>query len=518
MKNKLILIITVLLAATVSYGQGEIDVLRMSRNDLNGTARGIAMGGAFGALGGDVTGIAINPAGLGVYRSSEVVGTMNFSTTAIETNWQNYKSSDDKFKFNFDNLSYIGYYPLGNETLPWINFGFSYNRLKNFQRQYTAYGRDMKSSLTDYIAHITNGSEALNMDSDYGDPYRSGVPWLGVLGWNGYLIDSDVNDPHNTIYKSPLLEGETVDPSLKVTENGHIESYDFSVGTNIADKFLLGLTFSITDIYYSMYSKYTEETVDGGFDLMNDFSTEGSGCQIALGAIYRPIDALRFGVSYHSPTWYALTDYFQGRSDQNFNPLSGGSSSAATPDGAYNDYKLSTPHRWTFSAAAILGQSAILSLDYELMDYRGMDLKYADGFEDKENNYFIDTDFKTSSTVRAGLEYRVTPQFSLRAGYAVMQQPYEKQFKAGNVQVMTVGTIPHYTIEGDISQLSFGLGYKFTPQFYIDAAYVSRTQTDDLYFFPKFIEESSGQVLLNSTPAQFKNNLNKVAITLGYKF
>lgn len=31
------------------------------------------MGGAFGALGGDISGIAINPAGIGVYQKSEIV-------------------------------------------------------------------------------------------------------------------------------------------------------------------------------------------------------------------------------------------------------------------------------------------------------------------------------------------------------------------------------------------------------------------------------------------------------------
>lgn len=59
--------------------QGEVDALRFSREDLYGTARSMAMGGAFGALGGDLTGVNINPAGIAVYRSSEVVGTVNLS-------------------------------------------------------------------------------------------------------------------------------------------------------------------------------------------------------------------------------------------------------------------------------------------------------------------------------------------------------------------------------------------------------------------------------------------------------
>jgi len=64
------------------FGQGEVEANMISRGDLYGTARGLAMGGAFGALGGDQTGVAINPAGIAVYRSSEVAGTF---TTSRET-------------------------------------------------------------------------------------------------------------------------------------------------------------------------------------------------------------------------------------------------------------------------------------------------------------------------------------------------------------------------------------------------------------------------------------------------
>ncbi len=526
MKKILILSAIAICSSSFSYGQGEIDAIRFSKNDLTGTARGIAMGGAFGALGGDITGISINPAGLGIYRSSEIVGTMNFSSTNIKTNWNGTSNSESKFKFNFDNLSYVGYFPTGNESMPCFNFSFAYNRLKNFDRNFTASGRGMATSLTDYLANISNGIPVADLSFPKlgqagGNPYFSGAPWMSVLAYQGHLINAR---PDGLTYYPPeeLLEGDKVDPRLNVSERGAIDTYDFSLGTNVQEKLYLGLTFSFTDLSYSLSSVYSENFPHGatnGFDLYNDLTSEGSGYQLSVGAIYRPTDALRIGVSYHSPTWYSMTDRFIG--EVNYDDATGTGYTALTPDDGIQEYKFRSPYHWTFSLASIIGSRAILSLDYEITDYRGMNLKDQNGYEfpDPDNpNVFISQDFKTASTVRAGIEYRVTPQLSARAGYAWMQNPYEKNFREGKIQVMTSGTIPHYTLEGDASHFTCGLGYRITQNFYVDAAFVYRTQSDDIYYYSKFINTDTGQMIVDSTPAKSTNNMYKGVLTLGYKF
>jgi len=102
----------------------------MSGSDLSGTARGMAMGGAFGALGGDLTGISINPAGIGVYRSSEVVGTLGLAQEKSEVG----SVTRNKTQFAFDNIGFVGYFPLSKRCHPFLNFGFTYNNIKNFDK------------------------------------------------------------------------------------------------------------------------------------------------------------------------------------------------------------------------------------------------------------------------------------------------------------------------------------------------------------------------------------------------
>jgi long-subunit fatty acid transport protein len=520
--KKYLLSIIALSVCVYSFAQSEVDAHRFSVNDLSGTARGQAMGGAFGALGGDVTGVAINPAGIGIYRSSEIVGNLSIASnnaqTEVKTGWNGEVTKASKMKVNFDNLSYIGYYPLVKGSMLSLNFGFNYNRLKNFDRKYRVKGTDMPSSLIDYMTYHTNMNSIPHSFWDQsGDRYQSSVPWLSILAWDSYLI-SEVENTSDQ-YKSILYQ--KVNPDLVVSEKGNISAYDFTIGSNVANKFFWGVTFALTDVAYVLSSTHSEvfqaEGGKNGFSFDNSLDTDGSGFQFKTGVIFIPIDALRLGISYHSPTWFTMTDYYhagitpRGLTGDNGQPVG----RTETPVDNWK-YRFTTPSAWTFSAAAIIGSKAIVSLDYEIKDYSAMNFDEADSynyrFDYGVDNKYIDEDFKWASTVRAGLEVRFTPQFSGRLGYAYMQNPYQNEIRSGEREVITSGTVTHFTIDGDVSYFTTGIGYRFTPQFYMDAALVFRHQANDLYFYSQVPEN------VVSYPASYANNTVKGLITLGYKF
>jgi hypothetical protein len=524
MKQNLFILIF-LFVSVYSFGQGEIDAYRFSKTELSGTARGQAMGGAFGALGGDATGVAINPAGIGVYRSSEIIINTGLAFNQTKATFAGTKESKGNTNFSCDNLAYIGYFPLESDDLYSLNFGFNYNRLKSFDRKYQVSGRGMGSSLTHYMSEIVFKTPWSFWDdwTNYeGQFYAEGghPHWLGILGWNGWLINKDENSTDNDKYASILSKGEKVDPQLEVNERGSIGAYDFTVGANLNDKVYLGTTVTYTDISYVASTSYSENfAMGGGFNLNNEYNTEGSGLQVKLGVIFRPTDAFRFGISYHSPTWYSLTDYYFGKltpynilyDDKLIDPV-------LTPNGAH-DYNFKTPDIWTISAAAVLGRVAIVSLDYEYKNYSKMkfsDRNYNSSDYKVENDY-INGDFKSASTIRAGAEIRFTPQFSGRLGCAWMQNPYESKFKNSEIEVMTPGTIPNYTLEGNTLYLTTGVGFRFTPSFYMDLALIYRTQEDELHFFSPILYDD-GTYVVASTPAKMVNSSVKTQVTLGYKF
>jgi len=527
MKRNLLFIIALFVCA-LSFGQGEIDAYRYSNNDLSGTARGQAMGGAFGALGGDVTGIAINPAGIGVYRSSEILANMSLTSSLTSGN----TNQQSNTKFQFDNLSYTGYYSLAKGSMLSLNYGFNYNRIKSFDQQCSMSNSAMNSSLTDYMSLLTNGIPVSELTSYNNNPYKYNNPWLSVLGFDGGLI----THVGNNNYQSILDYGEQVTPSsLQVSEKGKVESYDFTLGANIANKFYWGVTFSLTDLSYLMYSYYDESFAEGGgFNLKNYLETKGSGYQAKLGVIYKPIDALRFGVSFHSPIWYSMTDYYKAWLDPrgiyiNGQPAGETSTPGGDPDDAnspsYTDYYFRTPASWTFSVAAVLSTKAIVSVDYEIKNYASMNLKDANGNNYTDVNDLMSSDYRNASTLRAGLEFRFTPQLSGRLGYAWMQSPYQSKVDAFgdgtyyNVAdvVATAGTVPHYTITGDVNYLTAGIGFKFTPQFYGDFALVLRMEKDNSYYFTPIIDPSQADKF-DSFAGAFTNKALKGLITFGYKF
>lgn len=525
MKKSITVFCSVLMCSiSAAFSQGEVEALKLSGSDLSGTARGMAMGGAFGALGGDLTGISINPAGIGVYRSSEVVGTLGLAQEKSEVG----SVTRNKTQFAFDNIGFVGYFPLRSDVIPFLNFGFTYNNIKNFDKNIATPLGSPNSSLMDYMCYVSNSfNDGKGVNSsllDFNitdDPFSSGAPWLSVFGFNGYLIDPN-QTPQG--YEYTPLHNEAVNNSISLSEKGYVNSYDFTLGTMIANKLNIGVAFMVTDLYYRLTSRYSEEFSKGdnaGFDLHNYLKTDGAGVGAKIGIIYRPINSFRIGVSYHSPVWYNLTDTYSAEMAEDVSaylPNTDYEPARTNSDVYYLDYRLKTPDKWVFSLAGVFGNNFIASLDYEINNYGSMKLKGNSNDPDPDavyeyDNQYISEDYKTASTVRVGLEYRFTPQFSGRLGYAWMQNPYENDYYDGNVETKTVGSTTIYRIEGDKNYFTGGLGYRFNPNVYLDFALVYKTQKDKLYPYPNVPE-----INLDASPFSLSNKNIKGLLTLGYKF
>ncbi|MDR1091415.1 MAG: outer membrane protein transport protein [Prevotella sp.] len=529
MKKITLFLIAALFSLGVVKAQNAMDAYRYSKNDLTGTARSVSMGGAFGALGGDISGIAINPAGIGVYRNSEIVTTLNFQNSGTQTELLNSgKIDQNKFSVNFDNLAFVTVFPLNSDVAPALNVGFSYNRLKNFDRKYQTGAGGLSRSLTDHMADISTGSRVPSSsvsldgltDAQIWDVWNS-QDWLTVLGYNSFLINEGEDQLGKYYYSA--VDGLYVANKLYAREKGSVSSYDFNMGTTFSNVLSVGLTLSMTDINYRLYSRYTEEFGDGGekrgFDMENSLRTDGTGWQVKAGVIVKPVQELRIGVAYHSPTWYNMTDRFFTDLAHDLNGLKGVANlrpeytdkvigTYNRDDAAVMDYQYRTPDKWTFSLAGVIGSKAILSADYELTNYGSMKLYDRDGRDFKADpNQFIKRFFRTASTVRVGAEYRFTDRFSGRVGYAWMQSPVKTEVTTSDDYIITdARAVTQYGLDGDAQYITYGLGYKLTPQFYVDVAFVMKSQKDDFYAFDF------------SDKTVFKTNNFQGLLTVGYKF
>lgn len=535
MKKALILSLAFLCSSGMLFSQGELDAYKMSQRDLKGTARSVAMGGAFGALGGDISGVAINPAGIGVYTSSEIVTTINFKNSTHKSTMTGISHDKNKFSFAFDNFGLVHSMPLYSDVVPRLNIGFSYNRVKSFDRKVRMEGQELPGSLTDHMARRATKTGAHLGLGDGNAGLWNKYDWMGIIGYNSYLINKDGNTNN---YYSPM-HGLSVNNALNYKEKGYINNYDFNIGTTIADILSLGLTVSVTDMQYKLSSAYDEFLYDeqqnkGDYYIDNKLETEGSGWQVAIGAILKPIDELRIGVAYHSPTWYNMTDYFDVQANSDLRGLLNSSDATISPEYTFiesplgrasrHDYKFQTPGYWTFSLASVIASKAIISIDYELTDYTQMKLKnrYSNDFNNRYNNdnYWIKEDFKLASSLRAGVEYRFTPQFSGRIGYAWTQSPYEKEFGKNHREAGTRGTVSHFTLDGDIHSITWGLGYRFSKNFYTDIAFVYQQQKDGLYAYSNVYPDPNNENSwdIESAPGTLKTTSFQGLLSFGFKF
>jgi hypothetical protein len=314
----------------MAFAQEEFDGLKYSLQDINGSARYVAMSGAFGALGGDMSTLSMNPAGIAVYRSSELAISPFFSSNSAKSLFNQTESSNSKSKVLINNFGYVGSFRTYDESaISNFNFGIAYNKIKDFNRDFYIVGKS-PSSLLDKISNDAN-----NGGSDLTD-----------YAYETWLINQNQT---SGLYESILNDGENTKKYMFMSENGAVNEWAFSLGTNYGHILYLGMTLGLQSINYEMSSVYNEDFDEGGgLELRNVLNTQGSGVSFKGGVIYRPVPELRLGFAYHSPTYYYMTDsYGASMASMGLTDPSTGNVFDPNPtyqlDDASADYQLKTP-------------------------------------------------------------------------------------------------------------------------------------------------------------------------------
>ncbi|MFH2144295.1 MAG: hypothetical protein ABIJ97_17845 [Bacteroidota bacterium] len=483
----LILICSVVITSLVIQAQNEVDALRYSQLYHGGSARNISMGGAFGALGGDPSVLSYNPAGLGVYRKSEFTFTPSFYLNEASSNFMGKTSIDHKYNFNFNNMALIASANSGDDD-GWVsvNFGFGYNRLNNFHRYILIQGQNNESSMTDYFAEMANGNTINNLNS-----------FNEWLAWESYLIDPMNNS--ETQYQSALLT-KGVHQTKTISQTGNMGEYAFSMAGNYNNSLYIGATIGIQSLRFKESAIYSEDDRDSlifdfnSMDYKQSLETRGAGFNFKFGLIYRPVDWVRIGGAIHTPTFFNLTDDYSSSMRSNFespDSIRGDGEWVDSPSGKYN-YSLTTPFRAIGSLAFVIKKAAIISVDYEFVDYSMSRLRATDYSFLTENNT-IQNNYTYAGNIRAGLEYRFGP-FAVRGGYAMYQSPYNSA-EVDN--------------DGMLSAISGGFGIR-DKDFFFDIAYVYTMMNENYYLYSPNV--------VTISPASIDYTSSQIMATVGIKF
>lgn len=485
----------------VAMAQNPYEAERFATSDLNGSARYVAMGGALGALGGDMSVMATNPAGTAMFKKSEVSFSLSgvFNTTGSVMGYEGSKASVDQCGMVIAIPTY---------SIEGMTFGLNISKHKNHLMNIDTdiMGLDGIYSQTFQIADMANLAERndswgvlADMSAPNFDPehYKDGI--LGVLCDEKHYPIYDENG--NLTYQGiPAKEAHYQRASY-----GSTMDVDMNMSFNVNNKFFIGASLGVYDVDTRRTSLYEELGVDGNFyDFTNYYDTRGTGVDFKLGAIIRPIEdnPFRIGAYIHTPIWYNLEDV-------NGSVLYYNNMWIDTQDVDPFRYRLRTPWKFGLSFGTTIENYFAIGAEYMYQDLSSCRYSNRGGGIDnyfRGQNTMMGNVLKGQHTFKVGMEVKPVDEFSVRCGYNYVSAP----MKSSGYNVLDYGgvhTETDYCNWKDTNRITLGLGYRFKGG-YFDLTYQYSTQKGDFYAFDD----------VTFTPTQIENNRSQVMGTIGFRF
>ena len=513
MKAKYILSgLCVLASLGTVNAQSLSEIMRISEyNTSFGTARTAAMGGAYTSLGADASSVDINPAGIAMYRRSEIslspsINIISTTSNAIEPTGSLLSEKENRTRFNINNVSAMLHTPVYGNTLTGITFGLSYNRTADYYMSSYSQSAPTSRSISDLFIHQLNGIPPQDIDfsstSRYND-FSSGL-WGAIMNFNNYMLEA-TEDGQYFIEESRLALSDRIIPAQNRTTAGGVSTFAFSAGLNFNDIIYAGLSLGgrFFNYYQSIvYHEYAAQGNIGDFNRLYypaNLGMSGSSFDFKVGITAQPLDGLRIGVAYHAPT---TTNIYESYSESQTVFYNTQTNSRYQSDGGFieNEYRVVSASRLLTGISYRIGSRAIVSFDYTYNINRSAKVKDLPELPgDGGLNYMIRNFVQNSHDFKVGAEVMVIDGLFLRAGYA----QYGKIYK---------DIADKY---GTTRNISGGIGYA-SNHFAIDLAYINVFNRVEPYKY--FGDVFNGQEIAATSEIHQRISKNMITATFSFRF
>jgi hypothetical protein len=512
--------LTLICLSTYSaFAQVPEDALRYSWYPPSGTARNMAIGGAAGSLGGDITSAFVNPAGLGFYKTREFVFTPIFFNSDTKSKYRQVSSMVKRGGIGLGTIGFVSGSVNRNNSKNSSAFSIALNEVANFNQRTNFTALNNYSSFAEQFAEeFARSGYSINEVLNTNSP----LPYTSAVGLYTYLIDTVTIDGNTVIKAAPeylLDSGYALRQAYSNKTGGGVYDLSFAYGANMADKFYWGATLGVPLVYYKSDLEFTEtDTSSNSFNhfksfTYNDrFSTSGIGFNLKLGAIYKPSEFFRIGLALHTPTWMFLTDSRTTALKTELETPTGNPESFSVDSKTFTNnqageskYTQSAPWKAIFSASYVFReienvkkQRGFITADVEYVRHTAS--RFSSDNEDpttEEKAYYKSLNNVIKDYYRGTFNFRVGGELKFntvmgRVGFAYYGNPYkEAAFKANQVL------------------LSGGLGYR-NKGFFLDLTYVHRVKKD--VNVPYRLQDRANSF------AEIKQTTGNVVATFGMKF
>jgi hypothetical protein len=475
------------------------DALRYGIQNLNGTARYRAMGGAFGAIGGDLSAININPAGSSIFNYNQATISLTSFNKRNNANYFGTSTKSNDSSLDINQLGAVFVFNDNQSKSGWKKFalGLNYENANNFDDFIVSEGTNPYNSMDSYFLRFANARTG-NIAGNYYEDIDF-IDQQALLGYDSYMIDYDSATDN---YYTNVPSGGKYFHRNTIQANGYNGKFTMNFSSAYEDKLYVGMNmnFHFTDYLRtsSLYESNLNAFYSTGFSVdtarfNNELYTYGSGFSMNFGAIYKANKNIRLGLAYETPTWYRLNDELTQTIATNYYNATNTTMNQAIVNpntvNIYPTYKIQTPSILTSSATVLFGKKGLLSVDYISKNYAKTQFKPNNEIIFSSLNTQIENELQDTYEFRVGGEYKIQ-KWSVRGGYRYEQSPYKVSVALGNLM-----------------SYSGGLGYNFGDS-KLDISYTNenRKRTEALL--------TSG---LNDT-ARIKNFNNNVTLTYVVNF
>ena len=411
------------------------DFLKISIDNPVGSARFESMGGAFGALGGDLSAINVNPAGSAVFNDNQYEFTLSNSKKSTKSYYYSDTSVKNKNKFSVNQGGGVWVFKnYGGGNVNKISFSVNAQTNSSYYDNFEIKGKNKFNSIDKFFLNNSNGVTVSDLSVGTNESTSEVYKFLGeyygfsaqqaFLAYQGYLIDFD--DSNNTFY-SLARYNNGVDQQYTSDSKGYNNKYNLNIAIQFKEDFYFGLNINTHEVYIENYTRLFESNFDEDSAIKsilfeNRLTTYGEGFSFQICAL-RKFNKLRIGVSYQSPTWYTLLDetsqYLETES-VDLNGLNYRDIVDPRITNLYPKYKLNSPSSITLSSALVIGKIGLLSLDVISKDYSKIKVKPKKEFTDSNN--LIKSQLQSTLNFKIGSEIRLN-KLSLRAGFNSIESP-----------------------------------------------------------------------------------------------
>lgn len=487
-----------------SQAQNLEHVRFFTQEELGGSARFQALSGAFGALGGDLSSIMVNPAASSVFQHIEFGGNIGFINTNNKANYFGTKTTDDDLQLELNQLgAVIVLENAGSGSWKKLAFGVNAEMKNSFDNSINIQGLNNQHGLDEYFLNYAAGTDFEELRVFDGETISGRYAYLGsnqgfgyqqaFLGFQSYMFDYDADT--NSYVSGALYD--SVNHNHQYQSRGNHWAIALNFSAQYKDWLILGTNINIHAVELTQHTKmvengYLNESYLKEVYFENYLSTFGGGVSLQFGAILKPSKSLRIGLNYTTPTWYSLdeeltqyietinTDEENIRFDRFINP---------NVVNVYEEYTIKTPAQFRSSIAYVFGKQGLISFDYLRKNYQDSNIGPSNSETFRQINNEIESQWDVGNSYRFGTEWRLGG-ISLRGGYHMDESPYT------NTESF-----------GDLTGFSLGLGFNFGNNTF-DIAYVNseRNSKHRLY-----------DVGLTDT-AQINSSVSRITLGMNFKF